>query len=149
MAKQSNVVAMKNNDAVVNVHRSIKSHNDPKKRNGMAVVKADFNVDIDFANMSPREIMDIAVDAIVVTLQSRARQKFFAKENMGKDGKTPVKSFNVIVRENIPARVNVREEIVSKARTPGKSLGVKVADMFEKLSPTEKAAQLKAWGITK
>ena len=149
MAKSAKyVVAPKNTTSIVDVARSIKSHNKPDTKKPQAVAKADFNVKIDFSTCEPAEIMDIAVDQIIVTLQSRARQKFFAKENMGKDGKTPVKSFDMIVRETIPTLVNVKDMIVSKARAPGKSLGVKVQDMLNKLSPAEKAAQLKAWGIT-
>jgi hypothetical protein len=143
MAKQSNVVALKNTTAIVNVERSVKSHNAMSKTKPFPIAKTDFNVAIDFTTCEPAEIMAIAVDAIVVTLQSRARQKFFAKENMGKDGKTPIKSFNMIVKENIPTRLNVKDEIVLKARTPGKSLLEKTGEYMKKLSPEERAAMLK------
>lgn len=143
MAKSANVVALPNNSKRIDVERSIKSHNDPKKKNGVPVAKTDFNVVIDFSTCDPADIMAIAVDAIVVTLQSRARSAFFAKENMGADGKTPKKSFNTIVKENIPTVLDVKKEIVLKARTPGKSLYEKTVANVDKLTP-EQAKALRA-----
>lgn len=141
MANVENKKAALNNSTRINVERSIKSHNDPKKRNGVAVFKTDFNMVVDFTTCTPAEIMAIAVDQIVIAKQSAARSAFFSKENMP-DGKTPKKSFNVIVKENIPAVLNVKKEIVEKARTPGKSLLEKTASMFATLSPEEQKAQL-------
>jgi hypothetical protein len=143
MVKSTNVVALKNNDARINVVRKIKSHNEVSKKKPLPIASGDFNVVVDFSTCSPAEIMAIAVDAIIVTVQAKTRSAYFAKTNIGKDGKTPVKSFNMIMKENIPAVINVKDAIVSKARTPGKSLFEKTGDMLAKMNPEERAAMLK------
>jgi len=49
----------------------------------------------------------------------------------------------MIVKENIPAVINVKDAIVSKARTPGKSLYEKTVANVDKLTP-EQAKALRA-----
>src|SRR4029077_12239083 len=134
---KSNVVTLPKSESRINVERKIKSHNDPKKKNGIPVYKAEFNMIVDFSKCTAAEIMAIAVDQIVITYQAKARTAFFAKSNMGKDGKTPVKSFNMIVKENIPAVVDVQAAVVSKTRAAGTSVERKVAEKWKGLTPKQ------------
>lgn len=142
MAK-SNVVVLPKSETRIAVERHIKSHNEVSKKRPLPIAETDFNMTLDFSTCSPADIMAIAVDQIVIAMQAKARTAFFAKTNIGKDGKTPVKSFNMIVKENIPAVVNVQKDVVEKARKPGKSLLEKTGEYMKKLSPEERTAMLK------
>ena len=128
--------------ALINVEGKVKSHNAVSKDKPQSVVKQAFALALDFSKCTPAEIMDLAKDGIIVKLQSRARTMFFAKENMGKDGKTPVKSFASIIRDNMSGTIDVKAAIVEKARTPGKSLLTKTSEMLAKLSVEERKAML-------
>jgi hypothetical protein len=145
MARNTNVVTLPKSEAQISVERSIKSHNEVSKKKPLPIAKGDFTTVVDFSTCTPAEIMAIAVDAIIVTVQAKTRSAYFAKTNIGKDGKTPIKSFNMIMRENIPPMINVKAAIVSKARTPGKSLLEKTSELLNKLTPEQKKAQIAKW----
>jgi hypothetical protein len=147
MARNTNVVTLPKSESQISVERSIKSHNEVSKKKPLPIASGDFTTVVDFSTCTPAEIMAIAVDAIIVTVQAKTRSAYFAKTNIGKDGKTPIKSFNMIMRENIPPMINVKAAIVAKARQPGKSLEAKFMENFAKLTPAQKAAKLAELGL--
>jgi hypothetical protein len=118
----------------------IKSH---KAKKGEKPVDAvPFNLVLDFSACSPEEVLELAKDGIIVSLQSRTRSAFWAKENMGKDGKSPVKSFPAFVKEHMSGKIDVKKAVVDKQRLPGKSLVEKTADMLKGMSPEQRKAIL-------
>lgn len=111
------------------------------KSNGKATA-VPFACVLDFSKCSLEEIQQLATDGIVVKLQARARAKYSAKENLGKDKKTPIKSFAVIVKETMTGTIDIQTAIVAKARKPGKSVITKAQEMLAKMNKEERAAAL-------
>jgi hypothetical protein len=141
--KPSNVVALptpkkpSNNPNVFHIEGDVmpsgsKNHKD----------RVSFSADLDFTGVEQQDVFRMAAQTIVIKLAGNCRTKFSADTNKDKAGKV-LKAFPVIVRETIPATINVKEVIVSKLRANVVSNRVeKMAANIEKLSPEKQREML-------
>jgi hypothetical protein len=139
----ANVTKLNVSTNKLTVSGSTKSHNKVTKEKPQAIVKVPHSFVLDFSTCSPAEIMELAKDGVVVKLQSRTRNTFFAKENMREDGKTPKLSFAKIATDIMSGTINVKTAIVEKSRGPGINKVAKTEALFKGMSPEEKAATMK------
>lgn len=141
--KASNVVALPNvkkpstNANVFHIEGDVMptGSKNPKDR-------VSFSADLDFTGVEQQDVFRMAAQTIVIKLAGNCRTKFSANTNKDKAGKV-IKAFPVIVRETIPATVNVKEGIVSKLRANVAGNRVeKMAANIEKLSPEKQREML-------
>ena len=140
--KPSNVVPLKaTNPNVFHIEGDVMptGSKNPKDR-------VSFSADLDFTGVDIKDIHRMAAQTIVIKLAGNCRSKFAA----GYDAKAKKheKPFNVVVRETIPAKINVQADIVSKLRSTSSANRVeKMAANIDKLSDDQKAKLKKLLGL--
>jgi len=112
--------------ATVTFNRSI-------RENKASKTKVPFTCKLDFANVTPEQLMDLASDQIIISLQGAARRAMEAKDNK--------KTFAQHVNEMLNTTVNVKKHL-ENARAPGKSAQEKITETFAKLDPATRKALL-------
>lgn len=100
------------------------------------------NVTFDYSGCSMEEIVELATANNVITLQTRLRNAYVAKGNLNAKGEV-VKTFATLVGE-VPKVINVKTDIVDKARAPGKSAFDKAMGDVSKFTPEQAAALVAA-----
>lgn len=109
--------------------------------------RVSFNGVFDFAGVDMVDLYRMAAQTMVIKLAGNCRQKFAADTNKDK-AKKIIKAFPVIVKETIPTRINVKEDIVSKLRSTSSANAVeKLGSKIEKLSPAQKEALRKLLNV--
>lgn len=112
--------------AVVTYTRSV-------RENKASKAKVPFTCKLDFANVTPEQMMDLASDQIIISLQGAARRAMEAKENK--------LTFTQHVNNMLNTTVNVKK-FLENARQPGKSAQEKITETFAKLDPATRKALL-------
>lgn len=101
--------------------------------------RVSFSGVFDFSGVDMVDLYRMAAQTMVIKLAGNCRSKYSA----GYDEKTKkyAKSFPAVVKEVIPARINVKADIVSKLRsTTGANAVEKLGSKIDKLSPAQLAA---------
>ena len=103
--------------------------------------RVSFSADLDFTGVDIKDIHRMAAQTIVIKLAGNCRSKFEAGYN--DKTKKHEKPFNVVVKETIPAKINVLADIVSKLRSTSAGNRVeKMAANIEKMSPEKQREML-------
>jgi hypothetical protein len=131
------------------VHGTVKSHSEKRKELG-PVHKYDFDIVLDFTNMTRADLIAMATDSAVIKLQANTRSAYHRpydpedkSGNMGKDKKSPQMPFAKIAAKHMTGTIDVKTVLMSNTRARGKDKVTKAGDMFAGMSPEQKAATLK------
>jgi hypothetical protein len=129
------------NTRIVSANGGVKSHNEVTKEKPLPIQKAAWELKLDFSKCSFEDLLDYAKDTVVIKKQAACRAAFWAKDNFGKDGKTPIKSFQKITSENMSGTVDVKALLAAR-RAPGKSIVDKAELQFKKMTAEEQRAMI-------
>lgn len=115
------------------VDGSVRENGEKNAKGEFKHAPVNFAIDLDFDKVTPEQLMALAANSLIVTMQGNARRAIKAKDNK--------RTFAKIVADTFTPTVSV-VKLLENARGPAVSKPQKIAKAFAELSPEMRKALL-------